>query len=843
MRACEGCRKPCVRLKLHCIPPKVNYEREFQLDQSNEPEKSNDNDVSSVSGDEEFHQHTLPQHYVTAGLPNQIPYNSGGVDMYQPPSPYGEPPNGPTSFRDIHIPVHGHAASMPEVIPYPSSVIYSTPPAHPPNTSGSPETWKSESTAAETFDNALGELKIDTAGTAPYISKKTLAAAPAVEDIDEYSHNLPTLTSANGIICIPPELMPTEQQALQYFDIFFTHIHPYVPVINKSYFYQQWQTDRDSISPLVLEAIFACAGNMSDDRSQGARWLAIAGKHESSFMDVTRLSTIQALLLLLKAREAVPKRGYYYRSWMSVVTLVAMAKDMGLHEHYALHQDGKSCDSAYHECITKTRVWQTIFVCELLVGAPQGRMDLSVDPLSVDTNVAVDISDLDQTEINITLNFSAFVKTIRGVRSLVTTYYKMKKRSDIKDWGVVPEFLELDNYFETWLTDLPAELQVQYPADGSTPWIPSHYVGNIHSYYELSIIMLHRPQIATIQESFSSNGDWRRHMLLCHRSAKRLCRLQEAIIAGYGLSGLSCMQRGISFAIYCVLTCTVLHLVAITSPDPELNTDAKNYFTRHMRILEQCTTIWPMPELQSQIDAIREAFSADVAKPFVLKPSFPYNSPSIAFHPSPEITLPYDHQQLSRHSSMEAGSHCSYDGNSISPPIANIELDVKGDTPAVQSLVMMATGQGQSLVQNHSIPQPIPQMMAQSMPQSAPHTLPMDDPLTWNPTRIFNQWASAFGAGPSLYPVSPGVAMAPVPHNASQINALEKPPSQVTSQQTSQAQVVYSSASAPAPATLPTFVSPTMWQDSVASVYEEGLKRRWEFDPAVIIGPVVKRVR
>ena len=28
----------------------------------------------------------------------------------------------------------------------------------------------------------------------------------------------------------------------------------------------------------------------------------------------------------------------------------------------------------------------------------------------------------------------------------------------------------------------------------------------------------------------------------------------------------------------------------------------------------------------------------------------------------------------------------------------------------------------------------------------------------------------------------------------------------------------------------PTFVSPSMWQSSVAAVYEDGLKRRWDFD-------------
>jgi hypothetical protein len=89
-------------------------------------------------------------------------------------------------------------------------------------------------------------------------------------------------------------------------------------------------------------------------------------------MDVPRLSTLQALVLLLKARESAPKRGYYYRSWMSVVQCVQMGKDLGLDEHLADHQAGRHCDMDAEECHLNTRLWQVIFVCETMTGAPQG---------------------------------------------------------------------------------------------------------------------------------------------------------------------------------------------------------------------------------------------------------------------------------------------------------------------------------------------------------------------------------------------------------------------------------------------------------------------------------------
>jgi hypothetical protein len=152
-----------------------------------------------------------------------------------------------------------------------------------------------------------------------------------------------------------------------------------------------------------------------------------------------------------------------------------------------------------------------------------------------------------------------------------------------------------------------------------------------------------------------------------------------------------------------------------------------------MRILERCTTSWPMPEMQQQIDALREAFSADTRKPFVLKSTFPYGSPGAPQQASPSRSMQYHQQpQLSRPSSMEQQSldqlhtqqpQVSYTSHPITPPISAGSTDTKSDSPAVQSLVMMATGQRLS------------QQQQQQQPLS--NSIPMVDPSTWNPSRIF----------------------------------------------------------------------------------------------------------
>lgn len=127
---------------------------------------------------------------------------------------------------------------------------------------------------------------------APYIAdqRKQLAESPAYEEPEA---KLPPNAVNSGSVRIPPALMPSDEQCQDLFRIFFTDIHPYVPVISRPYFEQQWKTNRASISPLILEAIFACAGRMSDDASEGASWLALAAsEHQISCHDCASINWV-----------------------------------------------------------------------------------------------------------------------------------------------------------------------------------------------------------------------------------------------------------------------------------------------------------------------------------------------------------------------------------------------------------------------------------------------------------------------------------------------------------------------------------------------------------------------
>jgi len=132
-----------------------------------------------------------------------------------------------------------------------------------------------------------------------------------------------------------------------------------------------------------------------------------------------------------------------------------------------------------------------------------------------------------------------------------------------------------------------------------------------------------------------------------------------------------------------------------------------------------------MADMQRQIDAVREAFSADTRKPFVLKPSFPYGSPQSSSHSSPPRVDAGYRSGLTKTGSLghqldtqNVHSQVSYPGHPISPPISAGPGDTKGDSPGVQSLVMMSASQVSQ---------------ATGMPQA----VALADPPSWNPSRIF----------------------------------------------------------------------------------------------------------
>jgi hypothetical protein len=256
-----------------------------------------------------------------------------------------------------------------------------------------------------------------------------------------------------------------------------------------------------------------------------------------------------------------------------------------------------------------------------------------------------------------------------------------------------------------------------------------------------------------------------------------------------------------------------------------------------MRILEECINAWPMQEMRAQIDALREAFSADKDKPFELKPSFPYGTPSDSYQPSPPMEPQYHRLQMSEQESFNQQGSQSYPLQTMTPPISAVSQDSGFDSP------LPPQNRGVAPVSNN------PSHPVTNYPSSYPQQIaPAVDESQWNPTPIFHQWNTAFSipqaalapppnvistSPPTSYPVMPQQSGTPISPSNSNPYMTQYPASagvSITSapQQQQQQQQTSQTVKSGYPTT---FVSSKQFQQSVASVFDpDGLKRRWTYD-------------
>lgn len=580
MRACDGCRKrkircdgalqngpwpcgACVRLKLKCIPPTLD-----QDDDSHPP--------NGTTG-----QQTFPFQNTT--FPATIPVDSKSTGLHTEPRMVHDwsnnvPPatttgaltSAPSYQLDYASNAYSHQPIARLTQPgYPQDSYYSTTSQYQQGSHESSlsrtcrETPESSSGDAQEIEagvrelsSHMGDLQIDITSAAPYITRTQMAPdAPALEEAEVV---LPASIMADASIRIPPEMMPSEERATYFFNYYFDHIHPYCPVLHRATFLEQWRSNRHSMSPLLLEAIFACVARYLEQPVESRKWLALAARHEESFKDVPRLETIQAMIILMKARESISKRGYYYRSWMAVKYMTTCGIDLRLDVHHEQHQTMNRCSYDRIECMLRTRIWQTLFVLEILTGAPLGRSDFSIDIDTVQYTMPLPTNDIDAFEHLSSRRSTILAQNVRNIKQSNILWQTMKRYK--KDWALDPAFVQHNEDLPVWAETLPNDFQLQYADDGSPPWLGAdHFKAYVHVYHHLTVIMHHRPQL----QALLAKGDpgWKAQLDICLSSASLMCRTQEALYRDFQFHGLQFMIRGVNFTIYCVLTCMMLHLV------------------------------------------------------------------------------------------------------------------------------------------------------------------------------------------------------------------------------------------------------------------------------------------
>ena len=202
MRACEGCRRrkikcdsattnqwpcaACSRLKQHCVPPTVNYDRMYGASATASGlERVLDFDNSSGSGDEGYGSANtnVSQLYELADPAEhlnqpQASY-SGALGAFQSPTYVDSTPNQ-HDYGAYH-------SVTPIDTSFSSQAVFETPLSRSVTAPEASYVWPNDHDAAANLSDVLGQLKITEAGIGRWRPSFTMDLAPEKKNADEDS--------------------------------------------------------------------------------------------------------------------------------------------------------------------------------------------------------------------------------------------------------------------------------------------------------------------------------------------------------------------------------------------------------------------------------------------------------------------------------------------------------------------------------------------------------------------------------------------------------------------------------------------------------------------------------
>lgn len=229
------------------------------------------------------------------------------------------------------------------------------------------------------LEDDLGHLTLDQRGRERYVGK----SSPMFYGLRHYGSGSGQLTSsaetgkpqARRFIDNPD--LPSPEVMTQLLNLYFTYVHPFMPVIVCSKFFETLQ-DRN-YSPsflLLLNSIFALASKYSDDVSfridpakpetVGVRFADKAREILDTLYDSPDLHCVGALCLLAFQQMGT---GNGYRAWMYVGISIRMAQHLGLNRDcLKLNPHMPLLDRE-----ERNRIWWTCFTADRIMSASFGR--------------------------------------------------------------------------------------------------------------------------------------------------------------------------------------------------------------------------------------------------------------------------------------------------------------------------------------------------------------------------------------------------------------------------------------------------------------------------------------
>ncbi|CAX43450.1 transcriptional regulatory protein, putative [Candida dubliniensis CD36] len=308
-------------------------------------------------------------------------------------------------------------------------------------------------------------------------------------------------------------LLPNKELSLDLINAYFEHVHPLMPVINRSLFMKKFHDPNDNPSLMVLHAVLLLGCRVSKNPllldSRGTNDLAsitffrrAKALYETNY-ESDPISIIQTLILIgsyWDGPEDVTKNSFYW-------TRVAV----GLAQGFGFQRDvSKSQNLTISEKKIWRRIWWCLFEKDRNVSIAFGRPvvidlnDCDVPMLTIDdfdeTDAELGIIDpytVDETQA---LYFIHLVKLAEITGIIIKHQYSVKSES-MKRRNAFSIIEHCDMLMGIWFTNLPPQLSFSL-ADNSTQ---NFYACLLNAQYYNRLYLIHRSNLVRMARSSSTN--------------------------------------------------------------------------------------------------------------------------------------------------------------------------------------------------------------------------------------------------------------------------------------------------------------------------------------------------
>ncbi|CAG8505394.1 10052_t:CDS:2 [Ambispora gerdemannii] len=480
----------------------------------------------------------------------------------------------------------------------------------------------------DSLTDVLGHMKIEFNGRARYIYSEEgrLLREGEKNNGNGEVQEMMTLTEPPLPFAFTNIGTPGSELANNLVQLYFKHVHPYVPILHKVDFLRRLNDKSNPISPLLLYSVFAMGAKFSEDlavrsdpmkpETAGFPYYNRAKDLLDDFLDTPRLSTVQAQILMLRFQEGIRRPGFFFRSWLYFGVIVRMAQDLGLNKNF----DKWNILISREDLIVRKRVWQICFLCDQLMSGTQGR-DVVISLSNADIELPSKADYEDEEELQIQTDFVHLVRLTKILSSVMSVIASAGSGSPLAAWSSNPKLQTLDTALDAWILALPPRLQCPPALEITSSSLPrppvSHFAGFLNILYHTILILLHRPYITSLDNSKVS-APHPQHVNICTVAANSISQTAQSMFETWGPLVFQYPLRGGNYGVYCLVAASMIHLVNMGSSDMRFSRPATDHLLRTLRVLKVCVEHSAAWELRDKVLSLESAFTAAQQHPPVL---------------------------------------------------------------------------------------------------------------------------------------------------------------------------------------------------------------------------------